>query len=239
MDETILIVDDDSKLCTLLGEYLTPFGFVVETRPDALQLRDHAERTGAALIILDVMLPGKDGVEALKELRRETDIPVIMLTARGDETDRIVGLELGADDYLAKPFNPRELLARIKAILRRATAESTSASVDAVTERPPRFIQSGDLRLDRAGRVASVGDNSVELSAAESAILEALMENPNVTLSRDTIMNMTQGRDFMAYERSIDVHVSRIRTKLAALPGAAERIRTVWGTGYVFMGSES
>lgn len=236
MDGTLLIVDDDRKLLELLRDYLTGFGFLVKTLPEAGHLVAHVEEMGPRLVVLDIMLPGVDGLEALKLLRAHSKVPVIMLTARGDETDRIVGLELGADDYLAKPFNPRELLARIKAILRRMPGEHLAGREDdlpASTRR--RTLESDGLRLDRAERIASSGGISTELSSAEASILEILMLRANETMTRDAIMNSTRGRDFMAYERSIDVHVSRIRAKLAELPGQSNRIRTVWGSGYVFV----
>ncbi len=232
MDGRLLIVDDDQKLQDLLRDYLVAFGFQVEGLADARQLEERVAKGSVDLIILDVMLPGVDGLEALRRLRARFQLPVLMLTARGDDTDRIVGLELGADDYLAKPFNPRELLARVRAILRRTRSEEADASGARGT--PPRIVQSDGLTLDRFGREARAGGVAVSLSSAEAAVLEVLMQHPNETLSRDAIMNHTRGRDFMAYERSIDVHVSRIRAKLSELPGQSERIRTVWGQGYVF-----
>ena len=234
MDGTLLIVDDDRKLQALLSDYLTGFGFRVEMLLSAEDLVMKVAEIEPVLIILDVMLPGTDGLEALKRLRHSSAVPVIMLTARGDETDRIVGLELGSDDYLAKPFNPRELLARIKAILRRSPGDAPAARTPAAAQARPRAMHSDGLTLDRTSRIASSDGVSTELSSAEVAILETLMLHANEPLTRDAIMNSTRGRDFMAYERSIDVHVSRIRAKLSELPGQDNRIRTVWGTGYVF-----
>ncbi len=177
------------------------------------------------------MLPGKDGLEILKEIRRDFDLPVMMLTAKGEDTDRIVGLELGGDDYLAKPFNPRELLARIKAILRRA-GPGVPFDSDA---RKPVFIKAGGLTLNTARQTVSTEKREIELSSAEYRILEVLMKNPNTVLSRDQLMTLARGRDFMAFDRSIDVHISKLRAKLESDPHSPRRIKTIWGSGYMFI----
>lgn len=150
-----------------------------------------------------------------------------MLTARGDDTDRIVGLELGADDYLPKPFNPRELLARIRAILRRQDRPDPSGEES--------LIRSGDMVLNRAARMLTIADRTVELSTTEFNILEVLMKSPNTVLSRDQIMNLAQGKDFMAFDRSVDIHISKLRGKIETKPASPARIKTVWGTGYMFV----
>ncbi|MCG8635914.1 MAG: response regulator [Desulfobacterales bacterium] len=227
MTQTLLIIDDDVKLIDLLSEYFEENGFQVIS----LQEGTHASKTirdnTPDLIILDIMLPGKDGLEVLKEIRGDFSTPVIMLTARGDDTDRIVGLELGADDYLPKPFNPRELLARIRAILRRQTSAATPLE--------DSFIRSGDMVLNRAARVLKIEEKTVELSTTEFNILEVLMKSPNTVLSRDQIMNLAQGKDFMAFDRSVDIHISKLRGKIEKDPSSPARIKTVWGTGYMFV----
>ncbi len=183
------------------------------------------------MIILDIMLPKRDGLEVLKEIRMEFSVPVIMLTAKGEDADRIVGLELGADDYLPKPFNPRELLARIKAVLRRLPDRDRSKA----RRDENMFIEAGGLMLNKAKQTLLVEDKEVELSSTEYKLLEALMENPNKVMSRDQLMNLARGRDFMAFDRSIDVHISKLRGKLEPDPRSPQRIKTVWGTGYMFV----
>jgi len=167
----------------------------------------------------------------LKEIRRDHAIPVIMLTAKGEDTDRIVGLELGADDYLPKPFNPRELLARMKAVLRRAAPEKR----DEVGKKEDMLLKAGGLTLNKAKQTILIEDKEVELSSTEYKILEVLMRHPNTVLSRDQLMNLARGRDFMAFDRSIDVHISKLRAKLESDAGSPKRIKTVWGTGYMFV----
>lgn len=231
MDKKVLIVDDDSKLRKLLREYLEDYGFEVLALPDGLSVIKTLREELPDIIILDIMMPKKDGIEVLQEVRKEFDVPVIMLTAKGDDADRIVGLELGADDYLPKPFNPRELLARIKAVLRRfPVRDKTTPKVDENI-----FIKAGGLVLNKAKQTLLVEDREVELSWTEYKVLEALMEHPNRVMSRDELMNRARGRDFMAFDRSIDVHISKLRAKLELDPGSPKRIKTVWGTGYMFV----
>jgi len=224
----ILIVDDDRKLRDLLAEFLQGYGYGVRALPDGEDLLPLLARGGVDLVVLDVMMPGKDGFELLHEMRREHRVPVVMLTAKGEDTDRIVGLEMGADDYLPKPFNPRELLARIKAVLRRCEA-------GAEAEPDGGELAAGGLRLDVGRQLLQVGAEVVELSSTEFRLLRALMERPNVTLSRERLMNLVWGKDFSAYDRSIDVHISKLRGKLEKQPGHEKRIKTVWGTGYMFI----
>ena len=172
----------------------------------------------------------KDGLDVLREIRMTFAIPVIMLTAKGEAADRIVGLELGADDYLPKPFDPRELLARIKAVLRRGLPTEEEAAGD-----ESLIINAGGLALNRAKQTLMVEDKEVELSSTEYKILEALMAHPNTVLSRDRLLNLARGRDFMAFDRSVDVHISKLRAKLDANPRFRKIIKTVWGTGYMFV----
>jgi two-component system, OmpR family, phosphate regulon response regulator OmpR len=231
MGHGVLIVDDDKKLQKLLGEYLENNGFRVMGLPDGSVVLETIRRESPDLLILDIMLPGKDGLEILKEIRREFNLPVIMLTAKGEDTDRIVGLELGGDDYLAKPFNPRELLARIRAVLRRA-----GEGVKGGSEAQKRLlIKSGGLTLNTARQSVSTEKGEIELSSAEYRILEILMKNPNTVLSRDQLMTLARGRDFMAFDRSIDVHISKLRAKLEPDIRSPMRIKTVWGSGYMFV----
>ena len=239
MEATVLIVDDDERLRDLLQEYLQGFGYRIEMLPDAMEVVPTIRRIQPDLVILDIMMPGKDGFEALSEIRREVQIPVIMLTARGEDTDRIVGLEMGADDYLPKPFNPRELLARIRAIFRRMeTPGDAPAPLAAQAPSGTGPVRTGPLELHRTRRTLRVEEGAeLELSTAEFRLLEVMMERPNLALSRDELMNLTRGRDFMAFERSIDVHISKLRQKLKKL-GQPERIKTVWGTGYMFVVEE-
>jgi len=224
----VLLVDDDQKLRKLLVEYLEGYGFQVFTLADGEAVLKTIEKERPEIVILDVMLPKRDGFEVLKQVRLQSHVPVIMLTARGEEADRIVGLELGADDYLPKPFSPRELLARMKAVLRRAEPK-TASDVDTLR------IEAGDLALDPAGQTLFIADKEVPLSSAEFSVLKVLMENPNRVLSRDHIMNLARGRDFMAFDRSIDVHISKLRAKLESDPRSPKRIKTIWGSGYMFV----
>jgi two-component system, OmpR family, phosphate regulon response regulator OmpR len=233
MSNRVLIIDDDRKLCALLGEYLGQNGFsavFLHVGEGALQV---ISRESPDIVILDIMLPGKDGLEVLRDIRRNHRQPVIMLTAKGEDTDRIVGLELGADDYLAKPFNPRELLARMKAVLRRSVSPADDGDVksEALT------ISAGGIVLNRPKQTVTAGGEEHSLSTAEFRILEVLMKNPNAVLSRDQLMTLARGRDFTAFDRSIDVHVSKLRAKVESDPRTPTRIRTIWGTGYMFVDS--
>ena len=231
MSHRVLIVDDDEKLQKLLREYLENNGFQVMNLPDGSRVLETIRRESPDLVILDIMLPGKDGLEILKEVRREFNLPVLLLTAKGEDTDRIVGLELGGDDYLTKPFNPRELLARIKAILRRA-----GSGVAGDPEPGKRLlIKAGGLTLNTARQSVSTEKGEIELSSAEYRILEVLMKNPNTVLSRDQLMTLARGRDFMAFDRSIDVHISKLRAKLEPDSRSPKRIKTIWGSGYMFI----
>jgi two-component system phosphate regulon response regulator OmpR len=176
-------------------------------------------------------MPGRNGLEALRDIRVDSPVPVIMLTAKGDETDRIVGLEMGADDYLPKPFNPRELLARINAVLRRGDAVHTARQV----KEDDHKIDVGGITLNKARRTVQVGGKDLELSTTEYKVLKVLMENPNTVLNRDQLMDLAMGKDFLAFDRSIDVHISKLRSKLGENPKKPKLIRTVWGTGYMFV----
>jgi DNA-binding response OmpR family regulator len=227
MDQ-ILIIDDDVALCELVTEYLEPLGFQIESvhRGDA-----GAERALAgehSLVVLDVMLPGLNGFEVLRRIRAESKIPVLMLTARGDDIDRIVGLEIGADDYLPKPFNPRELTARIRAILRRTTPE---APIEQALEKRLRV---GDVELDSGTRAISRGGENVELTAVEFDLLEKLLRSAGQIVTREELSKQVLGRSSSPFDRSIDMHISNLRKKLGHRVDATERIKTVRGVGYIY-----
>ncbi|CCO23838.1 response regulator [Maridesulfovibrio hydrothermalis] len=226
----ILIVDDDSKLRDLLTQYLEGYGYTVNTLPSGEKILETIRTEPPAIIILDIMMPGKDGLEVLRGLRPHSNIPVIMLTAKGEDTDRIVGLELGADDYISKPFNPRELLARIKAVLRRAHDNGAAG------ENNSGQIKIAGIVLHIAHQKLEIEGKSLELSSTEFRLLKALMENPGKPLTRDDLMTSVWGKDFNAFDRSIDVHISKLRAILKPYPAHESRIKTVWGTGYMFVG---
>jgi len=231
MGKKVLLIDDDEKLLKLLTEYLEGYGFHVLTLVDGLAVLETIRVESPDIIILDIMLPKKDGFEVLKEIRSEYSIPVIMLTAKGEDADRIVGLELGADDYLPKPFNPRELLARMRAVMRRVSQREK----EDVKRDEGLLIEAGGLVLNKAKQTLLIEGREAELSSTEYKILEVLMENPNRVLSRDELMTRARGRDFMAFDRSIDVHISKLRAIIETHPRSPKRIKTVWGTGYMFV----
>jgi len=225
MTSHILIIDDDPKLNRLLTEFLGGYGYKVTTalRPgDGLK---KMRREHPALIILDVMLPEMNGFEVCKVIRRESSIPIIMLTARGEPMDRVVGLELGADDYLPKPFEPRELAARIQAVLRRLSGRE---AVDRFTFKR--------LSIDRHKRIAYLDGKPVELTTNEFAALDFLARHPGRVLDRDRILQELRGMDSDAFNRAVDITMSRLRQKLGDDPKAPTFIKTVWGAGYVFIG---
>jgi len=231
MGKKVLIVDDDNKLRKLLREYLESYEFNVLTLPDGMAVPETIERETPEMVILDIMLPKKDGLEVLKEIRQTSRVPVIMLTAKGEGADRIVGLELGADDYLPKPFNPRELLARMKAVWRRVIPEEEKKS----NKTTSHLINAGDIVLNRSKQTVLVEGMEIDLSTTEYKVLEALMLHPDQVLSRDQLMNMARGRDFMAFDRSIDVHISKLRAKVESDPQSPKRIKTIWGSGYMLV----
>jgi two-component system, OmpR family, response regulator CpxR len=229
--ERILIVDDDTGLCELLAEYLTPEGFQVDSVHDGQTGADQACKQDYDLIVLDVMLPMKNGFEVLQQLRSRISTPVVMLTARGDDVDRIVGLEMGADDYLPKPFNPRELVARIRAVLRRAKPDGGRMRSIAA---PERMLRVGDVRMDLGTHGVICSDALVELTAVEFNLLEQLLRNAGRLVSRKHLTKMVLGREMSDFDRSIDVHVSKLRKKLGHDPAGMERIKTIRGVGYLY-----
>ena len=231
MQRRIAIVDDDRDLQDRLVEYLQEYGFEIVSYYDGVEALAGIPRAEPDLVILDIMMPGKDGLEVLQELRRDSIVPILMLTARGDDMDRVVGLELGADDYLAKPFNPRELLARIKAILRR---EELSGTRESEAAQEGMFV-CGPLQLNSGTRTISFQEKSTELSATEFRIMEILFENKNLIISRARLMELVHDRPLESYDRSIDVQISRLRACLEKLTGSKEWIRTYRGSGYMLV----
>lgn len=229
--ERVLIVDDDKELTELVSEYLGGEGFEVEAVHEGNEGLKRSLSGEHVLVVLDIMLPGMNGLDVLRNIRKQSRVPVLILTARGDDVDRIVGLEIGADDYLPKPFNPRELMARVRAILRRSHAEPQGAAGEKVTV--------GDVELDPASRVVRRAGDPVELTSVEFALLEALMRAAGQVVTRETLAQNVLGRRFMPYDRSIDVHVSKLRRKLGDQSPEAERIKTIRGVGYVFTRPEA
>ena len=220
MASTILVVDDERNIVQLARLYLNKEGFQVEGAYDGAQALEKAKTLRPDLIILDIMMPEMDGLSVCKELRKTSNVPIIILTARTDDVDRIVGLELGADDYVTKPFNPRELVARVKAVLRRASREEPDQPV----------LEADGLRLDTARREVTVEGEAVKLRAKEFDLLTAFMRHQGVVLDRERLLQMVWGTDYFGDARTIDVHVAWLREKL----GRAKRVKieTVWGVGY-------
>jgi two-component system phosphate regulon response regulator OmpR len=228
----ILIVDDDPALRTLLEEYLSANGFWVATAGDGPALRSALAQGLPDAIILDLMLPGEDGLALTRYVRTLSNLPILMLSARGEEMDRVIGLEVGADDYLAKPFGPRELLARLRALLRRG--QSTSAPTPVAAPATTFGPASHPFVLDTAGRRLLRDGAEIHLTSAEFDLLAALVARPNRVLSRDTLVDLLKGYDRDPFDRSIDIRVMRLRRKIEDDPAAHAYIRTVRGEGYLF-----
>jgi DNA-binding response OmpR family regulator len=228
MKHTILIIDDDKKLNRLLVTFLGEFGFNVLTATHPAMGLKMLKKEAPDLVILDIMLPEMDGFQVCKTIRETHTVPIIMLTARGEITDRIVGLELGADDYLPKPFEPRELVARIHSVIRRASGRDEI--------RPQSF---GRLEIDFAKRSARLNNDLLDLTTNEFTALALLVRNAGKVLDRDQILQELRGMDSEAFNRSVDITMSRLRQKLKDDPRAPVYIKTVWGAGYVFIGANS
>lgn len=227
--QRILVVDDDEALRGLLTDYLTASGFVVDSAVDGTQMRERIASALPDAVVLDLMLPGEDGLTLARELRRSSDLPILMLSARGEEIDRVVGLEVGADDYLPKPFSPRELLARLRALLRRARGSGAGAAAA-----PNHVHRFGPFSLDtRAWRLTRDGAE-VSVSSGEIELLRLFVEHPNRVLSRDNLIDRLKGYERDAFDRSIDVRVTRLRRKIETDPSRPIYIRTVRGEGYLF-----
>lgn len=223
----ILVIDDDEKLNQLLIDYLSRFGFTVTAHTHPQKGLDAIKSLRPELIILDIMLPDLDGFEVCRQIRQDHSIPIIMLTARGDVTDRIVGLELGADDYLPKPFEPRELVARIQSILRRNRQGLEK-----------EIMKRGDLSVDLSRHQASINDQLIDLTTAEFEILKLFIKRSGIVLSRNQILEHLWNIEWDVYNRSVDVLISRLRQKLGDNPRNPIYIKTVWGSGYMFIAEE-
>jgi DNA-binding response OmpR family regulator len=227
----VLIIDDDRKLCALIHDYLGPLGFEVTAAHTGPVGVEQATAGNHDVVILDVMLPGLDGFEVLKRIRQRSQVPVLMLTARGEETDRIVGLEVGADDYLPKTFSTRELLARLRAVMRRASRPSPSVAADA----PVGEIVVGELRINSDARVAALGDQALALTAIEFDLLESLARARGRVKTREQLIESITERNYDVFDRSVDVHICSLRKKLGDESANPHFIRTVRAVGYMFI----
>jgi DNA-binding response OmpR family regulator len=219
--ETILVVDDEANIRNLARLYLEKDGYRVLTADDGAQALDRFKQESPALIVLDLMLPHMDGWEVCRRVRADSDVPILMLTARDEDIDKIVGLEMGADDYLTKPFNPRELVARVRAILRRAVPANSGAA--------GRSRQAGNLAIDPAAREMTIAGERVNLRTKEFDLLLTLVDHANQVLSRDQLLNLVWGYEFYGQTRTVDVHIAHLRDKLSQSDVVIE---TVWGMGY-------
>lgn len=226
----ILIVDDDRELGEMLGEFLAPDHFDVSAALSGEAGLEALHSGEFDLVVLDIMLPGMSGIDVLREIRQASDVPVVMLTARGDDVDRILGLEFGADDYLAKPFNPRELLARIRAILRRARPHPETARGER--------LKVGDIELDARARRVTAGSRSIRLTGTEFELLRCLAESPGEVISKDDLSREVLGRRHLPYDRSLDTHVSNVRGKLQKAGVSTPSIQSQRGVGYCLLVDE-
>lgn len=223
MADTILVVDDEQRIIDLASMYIEQEGYDVTSATDGVTALNKILNERPALVVLDLMLPGMDGLDVCRRVRSESDVPIIMLTARSDDIDKIVGLELGADDYLTKPFNPRELIARIRAILRRSERKDAS---DNANNRP---VMLGNLSIDPERRSVRIGEQSVDLRMKEFDLLLTLAQNPGLVFSRERLLDVVWGYNFAGETRTVDVHIAHLRHKLK---GMSPSIETVWGVGY-------
>jgi DNA-binding response OmpR family regulator len=229
----VLLIDDDQPLAAMLSQYLSGHDHAVVWAPNGQTGLLELEAEPFDVVVLDVMLPDQDGFELLPQLRRRSDVPVLMLTARGDDTDRIVGLELGADDYLSKPFNPRELVARLRALVRRQRR-----SFDGTGATPARLLRFGRLEIDCTRRAVRLDGEERTLTGYQFDLLVALAENAGRVMTRDELLRQARGRGLEAFDRTIDVHVSKIRSAVEDDPREPRRILTIRGVGYVFASEE-
>ena len=226
----ILVVEDARDIREPLGRYLRENGYRATTAPDASAARKVLKASGIDLVVLDIMMPGEDGLSLCRSIRETSQTPVILLTARGEAVDRILGLEIGADDYLAKPFDPRELVARIRAVLRRTREAAAGA---AHTEHDhDEVLQVGGIQLSLGSRTVNCAGKPVDLTSVEFNVLELLLRNAGTVVTREQIAEVALGRPLNTFDRSVDVHVSRLRKKLGSLPGADDLIRPIRGIGY-------
>lgn len=224
MSAKILVVDDEAKIVKLVQAYLQQAGYTVVTAEDGQTALAQARREKPDLVILDLMLPGIDGLDVARVLRREGNTPIIMLTARVDDTDRIIGLELGADDYVTKPFNPRELVARVRAVLRRSSGSAPA----------PEMLRAGEIAVDLAGHQVTLAGRPVDLTPTEFDLLVVLLRNPGRAFTRLELLDRVQGYAYEGYERTVDAHIKNLRAKLGEDPRRPRYIQTVYGVGYKF-----
>lgn len=231
----LLVIDDDKKLCLLIQDYLEPMGYSVQMEHDGISGAERVIAEDFAAVILDVMIPGMDGFETLKRIRAHKSTPVLMLTARGEEADRIVGLELGADDYIPKNFSNRELLARLRAVIRRSNQTNiTSAAPDTNQTRLDPELVAGPLRVNPNNRTVFLNDSPISLTPVELDLLISLMKSSGKVRSRDTLLDEARNRDYEVFDRSIDVHISSLRKKLGDDPKRPRFIKTLRTAGYIF-----
>lgn len=226
----VLVVDDDEKILKVLTAYLEKEGYAVITAKDGWEAVDKARQLGPDIVLLDLMLPSLDGWGVCKEIRRTSDVPIIMLTARDAETDRIIGLEIGADDYVVKPFSPKEVIARMRAIFRRLQPSSRREG--------ERVLQVGDIALHPGSRSLTVAGTAVELTPTEYKLLELFLAHPGQVFSRLQLIEKVQGYAFEGYERTVDSHIKNLRKKLDAAPDGPYYIKTIYGVGYKLAGEE-
>ena len=224
MPQTILVVDDEPQIVKVLRGYLEKAGFRVVTAADGQQALAHHKREKPDLVLLDLNLPGADGIDVASRMRSNTNVPIIMVTARVEETDRLVGLEVGADDYITKPFSPREVVARVRAVLRRAGSQSP----------PPAVIRAADIEIDVIRHTVTRSGQPVELTPTEFAVLAALAGEPGRAFTRLQLLEAAQGETFEGYERTVDAHIKNLRAKLERNPKQPEYVLTVFGIGYKF-----
>jgi DNA-binding response OmpR family regulator len=222
--KTVLVVDDEARLVSLVETYLNQSGYKVVTAPNGLEALSVARRENPDLIILDIMMPEMDGYEFMRAYRTENDTPIILLTARVDSDEKVVGLELGADDYMTKPFRPRELMARVKSVLRRS----------GIKEPAVKILRAADITLDRSAHAVQVGDRYVDLTPSEFDLLAALMSTPGRVFSRLDLLDILQGVRYAGYERAIDLHIKNLRAKIEPALNSPHYIETVYGVGYRF-----
>src|SRR5246500_1138460 len=227
----ILVVEDDRETRTLIAKYLRTNACNVTTAADGREMARAMTDHRVDLLILDVMLPGEDGLSLCRKVRSEAQTPIIMLTARGEDVDRIVGLEMGADDYLPKPFNPRELVARIHAVLRRQTPSELPGAPSETTE----VFEFGEFALNLATRTLTKAGQEIPLTTGEFSVLKVFARHPRQPLSREKLMELARGREYEVFDRSLDVQISRLRKLIEPDPGSPRFIQTVWGLGYVFI----
>ncbi len=218
--QTILVVEDEESIASFVALYLRNAGYGVETAATGADALAKHEAAKPSLVVLDLMLPDADGIDVCRRMRKASDVPILMLTARDEDVDKIIGLEVGADDYMTKPFNPRELVARVKSILRRANADRRPAE--------PRTLQYGDLHIDAGSREVRVGEQEIQLAPKEFDLLWELLDHKGIVLTRDQLLERVWGYTFAGDTRTVDVHVRQLRRKL----GDASPIVTVWGVGY-------